>query len=126
MPGALRAGLVYGAAAFACGFVLGPVRVLVLEPRFGPLGAVAIEAVPMLSALALLAPRIARAHGLGGGAAGRLAMGLMALGLVVVSEVALSLALGRFGAWVAGFATPAGLIGLALLAALALMPLLRR
>lgn len=126
MTAPLRAGLFYGAAAFACGFVLGPLRVLVLEPRFGPLGAVAIEAVPMLLALALLAPRVAGAQGLGVGAAGRLRMGLWALALVLALEVVLSAALGRLGAWVADFATPAGLVGLALLAALALMPLLRR
>lgn len=122
----LRAGLFYGAAAFACGSVLGPLRVLVLEPRFGALGALAIEAVPMLLALALLAPWVAAAQGLGVAASGRLRMGLWALALVLVLEIALSLALGRLGAWVAGFATPAGMAGLGLLAALALMPLLRR
>lgn len=126
MSPAFRAGIVYGAAAFGCGFLLGPLRVLVLEPRLGPLGAVAVEAVPMLLALALLAPWIARGHGLGDDRSVRLRMGLWALALVLVLEVLLSIVLGRLGAWVAGFATAAGLVGLALLGALALMPLLRR
>lgn len=124
MSPALRAGIVYGAAAFGCGMLLGPLRVLVLEPRFGPLGAVVIEAVPMLLALAILAPWIARAQGLGGAVAERLRMGLWALVPVLALEVGLSVALGRLGAWVAGFATPAGLVGILLLAALALMPVL--
>lgn len=126
MKAALRAGLVYGAAAFGIGAALGLVRVLVLEPLVSPLPAVAIEAAPLLVALVLLVRPIARAQGVGPETAERAAMGLSAAGLVLALDVVLSLALGRFGDWVAGFATPAGLLGLALLAALALLPLLRR
>lgn len=124
MSPAFRAGIVYGAAAFGCGMLLGPLRVLVLEPRLGALGAVALEAVPMLAALALLAPRIARGHGLGADRAALLRMGGWALVLVLLLDVLGASLLGGLGAWVAGLATPAGLVGILLLAALALMPLL--
>jgi len=124
MSPALCAGIVYGAAAFGCGMLLGPLRVLVLEPRLGALGAVALEAVPMLAALALLAPRIARGHGLGAARPALLRMGGWALVLVLLLDVLGASLLGGLGAWVAGLATPAGLVGILLLAALALMPLL--
>ena len=126
MNPACNAGLLYGAAAFGLGMLLGPLRVLVLEPRLGVTGATAVEAVPMLLALALLAPRIARAQGVPPATAARLRMGRWALALVLLLDVVGALALGGLGAWIGGLATPAGLIGLALLAALALMPLLRR
>lgn len=126
MSAPLRAGLVYGAAMFAVGMLLGPIRVLVLEPRLGGAGAVALETLPMLAAMLLLAPRIARAQGVAADARPRLAMGLYALGPVLTAEVLMALGLGRFGEWIAAFATPAGLIGLALLVALVLVPLLRR
>lgn len=126
MSAPLRAGLVYGAAMFAVGMLLGPIRVLVLEPLLLPALAVAAEAVPMLAAMLLLAPPIARAQRVSPEALPRLAMGLFALGPVLTAEIVLALGLGRFGEWIAAFATPAGLIGLALLAALVLVPLLRR
>lgn len=126
MSASLRAGLIYGAAMFAVGMLLGPLRVLVLEPLLLPALAVAVEAVPMLAAMLLLAPRIAGAQGVAAEARPRLAMGLFALGPVLTAEVVLALGLGRFGEWIAALATPAGLIGLGLLAALVLMPLLRR
>ncbi|WP_198375471.1 hypothetical protein [Neoroseomonas rubea] len=126
MSAPLRAGLLYGAAMFAVGFLLGPLRVLVLEPALGAALAVAAEAVPMLAAMLLIAPRIARAQGVAPGARPRLAMGLFALAPVLTAEVAMALGLGRLGEWIAAFATPAGLIGLALLAALVVVPLLRR
>lgn len=126
MSASLRAGFHYGAAAFGVGALLGPVRALVLEPLVSPLPAAVIGAAPLLAALVLLAPWIARAQGVGPGAAERMAMGLWAAGLVLALDLVLSLALGRFEGWVAAFATPAGLVGLALVVALALMPLLHR
>jgi hypothetical protein len=122
-PG-FRAGIVYGAAAFGCGMLLGPLRVLMLEPRLGGLAAVALEAVPMLVALALLAPWIARRHGLGADRAPLLRMGGWALGLVLLLDVLGASLLGGLGAWIAGLATPPGMVGILLLAALALMPVL--
>lgn len=122
MSPVFRAGIVYGAAAFGCGMLLGPLRVLVLEPRLGGLASVTLEAVPMLVALALLAPWIARRHGLGADRAALLRMGGWALGLVLLLDVLGASLLGGLGAWIAGLATPAGLVGIALLASLALMP----
>ncbi|MBP0462474.1 hypothetical protein J5Y09_00995 [Roseomonas sp. PWR1] len=126
MNAPLRAGLVYGATMFGVGFLLGPLRVLVLEPALGAALAVAAEAVPMLVAMLLIAPRVARAQGVVPQPGPRLAMGLVALAPVLTAEVVMALGLGRFGEWIAAFATPAGLIGLGLLVALALVPLLRR
>jgi hypothetical protein len=86
----------------------GPIRVLVLEPRLGAAPAVAAEALPMLAAMLLLAPPIARAQGVPPETRPRLAMGLFALGPVLTAEMVLALGLGRFGEWIAAFATPAG------------------
>lgn len=40
----------YFLAVFAVGFVLGPIRVLLLEPRFGPVIAVLCEAPFLIAA----------------------------------------------------------------------------
>lgn len=122
----LRAGLVYGAAMFAVGFVLGPLRVLLLEPWLGRLAAVLAEALPLLAAMAVLAPWIARAQGVPAMPGARLAMGLWGLAPLLLSEAVLAFALVGLGPWIAGFATAPGAVGVALLAAFALMPLLRR
>jgi hypothetical protein len=121
----LRAGLVYGAALFACGFLLAPLRILVLEPRIGALAAVLVEAVPLLLAMALLAPWAARRQRVAPGRRARAAMGAVGVAVLLACESALALARGGLAAWIAGFATPAGLAGLALLAAVAVMPLRR-
>ena len=121
-----RAGLIYGAAMFAVGFVLGPLRVLLLEPWLGALSAVLAEAVPLLAAMAVLAPWIARSQGVAAAPGARLAMGLWGLVPLLLSEAVLALVLVGLDRWIAGFATAPGAVGLALLAAFALMPLLRR
>jgi hypothetical protein len=46
----VRAALAYFVAVFALGFVLGAVREGLVRPRFGTLGAIAIEAPAMLLA----------------------------------------------------------------------------
>jgi hypothetical protein len=110
---------------FACGFLLAPLRILVLEPHLGPLAAVLVEAVPLLLAMAMLAPWVARRQGVAPGLRARALMGLAGSAVLLGCESVLALALGGFTPWIAGFATPAGLIGLALLAAVAVMPLRR-
>jgi hypothetical protein len=124
----VAAGCFWFAAVFALGFLLGPIRMLVLEPALGPAGAVAVEAVPMLAAMALLAPRIARLFEVPAEPRPRLLMGLTGLALTVAAETALvALLRGRgLGFWQERVATPEGWIYLGLLAAFALMPLLRR
>jgi hypothetical protein len=122
------AGAAWFGVMFALGFLLGPIRILVLEPRFGLTGAVLIEAVPMLLAMALLAPRVARWLRVPGSASARLGMGAIGLVLLVLAETGLGAALGRGGAarWLERPFTADGQVYLALLAAFALMPWLRR
>jgi hypothetical protein len=57
------AAALYFAIVFGVGFLLGPIRVLWLEPRAGPIVAVACEAPLLLAAMALAArwvPRVVR------------------------------------------------------------------
>jgi len=125
---ALPAGALWFAVMFALGFLLGPIRIFVLEPRFGATNAVLIEAVPMLAAMWLLAPWVARICAVPATPRARLAMGGMGLALLMLAETALdALMRGRGpGFWLERAQTPDGLIYFALLAAFALMPLLRR
>jgi hypothetical protein len=120
------AGALYFAAMFGLGFLLGVVRTLVLEPRLGPAGAVLVEAVPMLAAMWVVAPWAARVFSLPRDAATRLGMGLVGLVLLVAAETVLDALLRGRVMWAERFHTPEGWIGLALLLAFALMPVLRR
>lgn len=120
------AGSAWFAVMFALGFLLGPLREVVLAPRFGPVVAILVEAVPMVAAMVLLAPRVARRFRVPRDAGPRLLMGGLGLALLLVAETALDALLRGRVMWAERFTTPDGLIGLALLPAFALMPLLRR
>ena len=108
-----RAALLYWLGIFALGFVLGTVRVLWLAPALGGGPAVLLELPLMLAASWWLAARLlARFAIRSGGAA--LAMGLLALALLLAAELGLAMALGGSPrGWLAGLGTPAGLLGLA-------------
>lgn len=122
------AGLAWFAVMFALGFLLGPIRILLLEPRLGMAGAVAVEAVPMLLAMSLLAPRVARLCAVPAGLSARLAMGGIGLALLVLAETLMGALLRNRGPefWLERPQTLDGQIYLALLAVFALMPALRR
>ncbi len=60
MGRAAFAGLVYFAIVFAIGFVLGSIRVLLVSPYLGELGAVLLELPVMLGACWLAAGRLVR------------------------------------------------------------------
>lgn len=124
----LAAGAAWFAVMFGLGFLLGPIRILILEPRFGPTLAVLIEAVPMIAAMVFLAPRIARRLAVPPTAGARLAMGGIGLILLVLAETSLDAILRGRGPefWIERTRTPDGLIYLALLALFALMPYFRR
>jgi hypothetical protein len=122
----VRAAALYVAVMFGLGFLLGVPRTLLLEPRLGPAGAVLVEAVPMTLAMAFAAPWAARRHAVPPAAGPRLAMGAIALLLLVLAETALDLAFRGQVMWAARLGTADGLIGYALLLAFALMPSLRR
>jgi hypothetical protein len=120
------AGCLYFAVMFSLGFLLGPLRILVMEPLVGPALAVLAEAVPMVAAMYVVAPWAARLGGTPPDAAPRLIMGLVALALLVLAEtVAAALLFGRMD-WGARLRTTEGLIGYGLMLLYTLMPLLRR
>ncbi|MGE0481054.1 MAG: hypothetical protein AB7Q17_11340 [Phycisphaerae bacterium] len=120
----LSAAGVYFLALLTIGFVLGPLRELVLRPRVGATAAVLIEAPVMIACIALLAPRIATRMLRPPATAARVAMGAAALALLLAAEVGLSFLLrGQTPAeYVARFATPDGLVGLTLFVVFAAAP----
>jgi len=124
MPVVKAAGC-YFAVVYAAGFILGAIRVLIVEPLIGETAAVLCETPFLLAAMALSAHwiiaklNVSRSVSL-------IAMGLLALALQQIADVVL-------GFWLRGrsladelahFATPAGLIYAAALAAFAGIPLI--
>ncbi|CAA9245374.1 MAG: hypothetical protein AVDCRST_MAG27-1755 [uncultured Craurococcus sp.] len=126
MRAELRAGAAYAAAMFGLGAVLGPVRELAVAPRLGATAAAALEAVPMLVGMAVLAPWIARRLEVPPARPARLGMGGAGLALLVLAETALDWLVRGQSLWLERMRSPAGWIGLGLLAAFALMPAARR
>jgi hypothetical protein len=113
-PGAL-----YFAACFAAGAVMGPLRVLLLEPRIGMAAAAVVEAPLILAVAALSGRAVLRRWP----AVSPLAIGVVGLALLLAAEAALAAALDR----PSPFAPPrllAEWIGLGLKLAFALMPAL--
>lgn len=125
---AAGAGLAYALLALAAGWVLGPLRELVVAPRLGPMPALMLEAPLMLAACALAARWTARRFAVPTQIGPRAVMGLAALAVLLAAELAGSMALRGLspGAWLARAATPQGLIPLGLFLLFAAMPLLLR
>lgn len=122
----LRAAFVYFVIVFGVGFLLGPIRVLWLEPRVGAFYAVLCEAPFLLAAILLasrVAPHLAR---LKPGVGGLLAMGVAALAMQQIADIAVGVALRGIGfrEQLARFATAEGVVYAALLAVFAIMPAL--
>jgi hypothetical protein len=117
------AGLRYFAVVFAAGFAFGVVRELLITPRVGLFAATAIEA-PFMLAVCFLAARwlIARTPGFSRG--DLLAAGLVALGLLLIAEIAGSVVLRGWTLtqWLGHFTTAQGALSLVLFVAFALMP----
>lgn len=125
---ALAAGGIYVSVLFAVGFLLGPLRVLLLEPWLGPFRAVLVEAPFLIVAMVLTAPRAAAWMRLPAGLGNSLAMGAVAAVWMVIFEL-VSARLFRGlspAAYITGQLNPAGYAGFALILLLALVPLLRR
>ena len=122
----LAAAVLYFLAVFAVGFVLGPIRVLLLEPRVGALPAVLIEAPLLLTAIVLAARWAPRMAGM------ELRPGHLALGGIgaLAMQQAADLAVGSLlrglsvADQLARLRTTEGLVYAALLLAFAAMPLL--
>lgn len=124
----IGAGAFYFLVMFGLGFLLGPVRIFLLEPHLGPTGAVLVEAVPMILAMVLAAPWAARLFALPATPAARFGMGGIGLALLLLADTLLGWLL--FGRGLAALlARPEswdGRVYLALLLLFFLMPWLRR
>ncbi len=121
----LAAAVCYFVIVFGAGFLVGPIRVLVLEPRVGETLATLCEA-PVLLAVTILAARwLPRRFGLAATGA-RVAMGLIAVGLQQAADFAVGGILRgiTLAQQFAHFLTPAGAIYAALVIAFAAMPAL--
>jgi hypothetical protein len=117
------AALAYFLLVFAARFLLGPVRVLVLEPSIGPAGAVLAE-VPFLILAMLAAARLITGWRAIPPGRPRLAMGAWAFALLAVTEIAGAAVLRDMppAVYFAQFRTVAGLVSLGLFILFALMP----
>jgi len=120
----VAAAALYFLIVFGAGFLLGPVRVFLLEPRFGEAVATLFEAPFILVVIVVAARRLAEALGLKtiGSLAG---MGFGALALQQLADFVVGSFLRGLtpAQQLAHLATPAGLIYAALLIAFAVMPI---
>jgi hypothetical protein len=122
----LKAGLTYFALVFGVGFLLGAVRVPFLVPRLGERTAELLEMPFMLLVVVLAARFVVRRFALPPAAGVRLATGGLALALLVAAELALTVVLQEqsLGQFIASRDPVSGSVYLAMLALLAVMPLL--
>jgi hypothetical protein len=124
MTRALAAAALYFALVFAVGFILGPVRLLLLEPMVGNTIAVVIEAPFMLAAIVWAARYVSRRMELSLMQPDLLIMGCGAAVLVLLSDLAIGVPLR--GITMADqlnyLAAPAGRLYLVLVAVFALAP----
>lgn len=116
----------YFAIVFGAGFVLGPIRVLWLEPLVGPATAALCEAPFLLAAMVVASLWVPGAVRLQRKSMPLILMGMGALVLQQSADVIVGAALRGLSVsdQLAQFATPQGLIYAALLAAFVAMPLL--
>jgi hypothetical protein len=122
----LTSACLYFVIVFGVGFLLGPIRVLWLEPWLGKTAAVAVEAPCLLAAMIFAARQVPRWTGLSKTIGSLAAMGIGALFLQQIADVALAIGLRGMTASekVKAYATPEGLIYLALVLLFAAMPVM--
>lgn len=122
----IAAAALYFAVVFGAGFILGPIRVLVLEPRLGGLWATVCEAPFLLAAMVIAARWAARATRLGSSFTSLALMGIGGLVLQQIADFAVGMGLRGLSPsqQLAHFSTPQGLIYAALLLAFLAMPVL--
>jgi hypothetical protein len=121
---AVKAGAFYFLIVFAAGWLFGPVRVLLVEPRVGPTLAVLIEAPFMLTAMVLAARFVVGRTSVGPALAARAVMGLTALALLLAAEalVAGPLRGQSPGQYMQSYLTPEGAVSLAMFLIFAAVP----
>ena len=117
-------GVVYGLALLASGWILGPLRVLLVEPVVGPFGAVFVEAPLMIAITVLITRWLDRHNWIGRRRREQAAMGLIGASLVLVGEGGGALLMTGDRGGLNIFITPEGLIGLLLVGIAALTPLI--
>ena len=87
----LKAGVFYFALVFGAGFILGPIRILWVVPRWGTRTAELME-TPIMLAVTIIAARWGvRRFALPPAPSARLGMGSIALGLLLAAEFSLVL-----------------------------------
>jgi hypothetical protein len=120
------AALLYFALLFAAGFLLGPVRVLWLEPKLGPFLAVLCEMPFLFTAMVLAARWVPRMASLDREPRSLILMGLGALALLQAADIAVGVGLRglTLSTQFAQFATPQGIVYAAALVAFAAMPVI--
>ncbi|HWE16955.1 MAG TPA: hypothetical protein VG758_07215 [Hyphomicrobiaceae bacterium] len=120
------AAALYFAIVFSVGFLLGPIRVLWLEPRVGPVLAALSEAPFLLAAMVVAArwvPRVAKLQ------QSLMSLALTGVGALVLQQIAdFAVGIGLRGMspseQLGNFATGPGMVYAALLVIFAVMPLL--
>jgi len=86
----LKAGVIYFALVFGAGFVLGPIRILWVVPRFGTRNE--LMETPIMFVVSIVAARwVVRRLAVPSTASSRLGVGCVALGLLLVAEFTLVL-----------------------------------
>jgi hypothetical protein len=85
----LKSSLLYFALVFGAGFILGPLRILWVVPRFGTRMAELMESPIMLGVIIVAARWIVLKLAVPSAPSARLGMGLLALGLLVIAELSL-------------------------------------
>ena len=125
MEAAIKAACAYFTIVFAAGFALGTVRVFMLAPVLGELGAVLLE-LPIMLAISWFVCRAAvRRFAVPAGWDQRAIISATAFVLLMLAELGLSVfVFGRpAGAFLASLASPSGAVGLLGQFAYALFPL---
>ena len=122
----LKAGVLYFALVFGAGFVLGPIRILWLVPRFGTRTAELMETPLMLAVVIVAARWVVRRVAAPSTSSKRLGVGILALGLLLVAEFTLVLWLRSmtFREYLASRDPISGAVYIVMLGLFAIMPLL--
>jgi hypothetical protein len=122
----LKAGVLYFAIVFGAGFVLGPIRILWVAPRFGTRMAELMETPIMFVVTIAAAWWIVRRLAVPFTPSRRLGMGFIALGLLLVAEFTLVLWLRglSINEYLAGRDPVSGTVYYLMIGVFALMPLL--
>jgi len=121
-----KAGGIYFLLVFALGWVLGPIRELWAVPNFGRVAATLLEAVIMLIAMIAAARWVIRRFKVSHTLSATISMGLIAIGLLVPTEIAGVLLVRGLSLreYVGSFTTAPGVISLLMFLLFAVMPTL--